>query len=64
MIKETVISAIISMITHDNGGVFVVRLANVEFRQKKSKKCHPSFISIYLYNQLNIFSIRAPPLKC
>ena len=49
MIKETVISAIISMIRHDNGDVFVVRLANVEFRQKKSEKCHPSFISIFIY---------------
>ena len=47
MIKETVISAIISMIRHDNGDVLVVRVANVEFRQKESKKCHPSFIFLF-----------------
>ena len=62
MIKETVISAIISMIRHDNGDVFVVRLANVEFRQKRVKNV-TLHLFLYLYNQLNIFSIRVPPLK-
>ena len=37
MIKETVISAIIFMIRHDNGDVLVV-FANVEFRQEKGRK--------------------------
>ena len=44
MIKETVISAIIFVIRHDNGDVLAVVFVNVEFRQKRSrKKCHPSF---------------------
>ena len=46
MIKETVISAIISMIRHDNGDVLVVRVANVEFRQKRVEKMSPV---IYLF---------------
>ena len=54
MIKETVISAIISMIRHDNGDVLVVRVANVEFRQKRVEKMSPV---IYLFILDNIFHV-------
>ena len=37
MIKETVISAIIFMIRHDNGDVLVDIVANAEFKQKSRK---------------------------
>ena len=37
MIKETVISAIIFMIRHDNGCVLVDVLANAEFKQKSRR---------------------------
>ena len=52
MIKETVISAFISMIRHDNGDVLVVRVANVEFRQKRVEKMSPVIYLFIIYFML------------
>ena len=54
MIKETVISAIIFMIRHDNGGVLVDVVANAEFKQKieEVEKMSPV---IYSFNLMVLF---------